>query len=134
MDIDLRRRNITVTDCGSRDNLPDYIWFCAQLGLPYLAVMDADAAKSDAAPKAAAVRAAVQRHQGGEPVEFPEDLETSFGVTKQRPSRVPAAIAALAFKDGLPVPSPPRPEVVALAEAIRCLASQPNSRYASRGT
>ena len=25
MSIDLRRRNITVTDCGSRDNLPDYV-------------------------------------------------------------------------------------------------------------
>jgi hypothetical protein len=27
MDIDLRRRNIAVTDCGGRDNLPDYVWF-----------------------------------------------------------------------------------------------------------
>jgi predicted ATP-dependent endonuclease of OLD family len=44
MGIDLRRRNITVTDCGSRDNIPDYVWFCADLGLKYMAVMDADSA------------------------------------------------------------------------------------------
>lgn len=44
MGIDLRRRNIAVTDCGSRENLPDYVWFCAELGLKYLAVMDADSA------------------------------------------------------------------------------------------
>jgi len=32
MGIDLRRRNIAVADCGGRDNLPDYTWFCVELG------------------------------------------------------------------------------------------------------
>jgi predicted ATPase len=51
MGIDLRRRNIAVTDCGSRDNQPDYVWFCAELGLKYLVVMDADSATPDALPR-----------------------------------------------------------------------------------
>lgn len=121
--IDLRRRNIAVIDCGSRDNLSGYIWFCAELGLTYLAVMDGDASKPDAAPKAEAVRNAVERHQGGQLVEFPENLETTFGVIKQRPSVVPAAIAALAFDGDMPDPKQAPHEVVSLAGAIRDLAN-----------
>lgn len=80
MNIDLRRRNIAVADCGSHDNLPDYLWFCAELGLKYLAVMDADSSKHDALPKAQAVRDAVSLRRGRELAEFPENLETTFGV------------------------------------------------------
>ena len=88
MGIDLRRRNIAVTDCGSRDNQPDYIWFCAELGLKYLAVMDADSATPDALPKAQAVRDAVNLRHGGELAEFPVSLEATVGFIKQRPSLV----------------------------------------------
>jgi hypothetical protein len=118
MRIDLRRRNIAVTDCGSRDNLADYVWFCTELGLRYLAVMDADAGKADALPKAQAVRDAVQRHQGGELVEFPVNLETTFSVSKQTPSLVPGAIQAMHFPGAMPDPTQARAEVVALADAI----------------
>jgi energy-coupling factor transporter ATP-binding protein EcfA2 len=121
MDIDLRRRNIAVTDCGSRDNIPDYVWFCAELGLKYLAVMDADSATPDALPKAQAVRDAVNLRHGGELGEFPLSLEATFGVIKQRPSLVPAAIRALPFAGDMPDPAQTPPEVVALAEAIRRL-------------
>jgi hypothetical protein len=121
MSIDLRRRNIMVTDCGSRDNLPDYIWICAQLGLKYLGVMDADSSKPDALPNAQAVREAVRTRQVGELAEFPENLETTFGVIKQRPSRVPAAIQALAFAGDMPDTAQVPAEVVTLAEAIRRL-------------
>lgn len=121
MRVDLRRRNIAVTDCGSRDNLPDYIWFCAELGLKYLAVMDADSATPDALPKARAVRDAVNRHGGGELAEFPENLETTFGVTKQRPSLVPGKIRALLFAGDMPDPAQAPAEVVALARAIQRL-------------
>lgn len=121
MNADLRRRNIAVVDCGSRDNLPDYVWFCAELGLKYLAVMDADSSKPDALPKAQAVRDAVSLRRGGELAEFPENLETTFGVIKQRPSVLPAAIRALPFADGMPDPAQAPPEVVALAEAIQRL-------------
>ncbi len=118
MGIDLRRRNIAVTDCGSRDNIPDYVWFCAELGLKYLAVMDADSATPDALPKAQAVRDAVKLCHGGELAEFPVSLESTFGVTKQRPSLVPAAIRALPFAGDMPDRAQAPPEVVALAEAI----------------
>src|SRR5262249_59854686 len=118
MGIDLRRRNITVADCGSRDNLPDYVWLCAQLGLKYLAVMDADASKPDALPKAQAVRDAAGACLGGDLVEFPENLETTFGVLKQRPSLVPAAIRTLTFVGDLPDPTKVPAEVVELAQAI----------------
>ena len=121
MGIDLRRRNIAVTDCGSRDNLSDYVWFCAELGLKYLAVMDADSATPDALPKAQAVRNAVNLRHGGELAEFPVSLEATFGVIKQRPSLVPAAIRALPFAGDMPDPAQAPPEAVALAEAIRRL-------------
>jgi predicted ATP-dependent endonuclease of OLD family len=118
MGIDLRLRNVAVADCGGRDNLPDYIWFSAQLGLKYLAVMDADSATPDALQKAQAVRDAVRRHAWGELAEFPVSLETTFGVIKQRPSQVPAAVLAMDFIDDMPDPEMAPTEVVALAEAI----------------
>lgn len=119
MGIDLRRRNIAVTDCGSRDNLPDYVWFSAQLGLKYLAVMDADASKPDAQKNAQAVRDAVICHSGGDLFEFPENLEATFGVAKQKDSLVPGAIRDLPFTSRNPDPARVPSEVVVLADAIR---------------
>jgi energy-coupling factor transporter ATP-binding protein EcfA2 len=121
MCIDLRRLNIAVADCGGRDNLPGYIWFCAELGLQYLAVMDADTSKPDALPKAQAVRDAVKLRKGGDLAEFPEDLETTFGVPKQRPSLVPGVIQGLSFVGNMPDPAQAPPEVVGLAQAIQRL-------------
>lgn len=121
MGIDLRRRNISVTDCGGRENIPDYVWFCAELGLRYLAVMDADSATPDALVKAQAVRDAVNLRLGGELAEFPVNLESTFGVIKQTPSLVPGAVRALPFASGMPDPAQAPPEVIALAEAIRRL-------------
>jgi predicted ATPase len=121
MGMDLRRRNIAITDCGGRDNIPSYVWFCAELGLKYLAVMDADSATPAALAKAQAVRDAVNLRHGGELAEFPVSLESTFGVTKQTPSLVPAAIRALPFAGDMPDPAQTPPEVVALAEAIRRL-------------
>jgi hypothetical protein len=121
MGIDIRRRNIAVTDCGSRDNLRDYAWFSAQLGLKYLAVMDADASKPDAQRNAQAVRDAVSRYPGGELFEFPENLEATFSVPKQRNSLVPDAIRDLPFIGNNPDLVGTPAEVVNLAEAIRRL-------------
>jgi predicted ATP-dependent endonuclease of OLD family len=121
MGIDLRRRNIAATDCGGRDNIPDYVWFCAELGLKYLAVMDADSATPAALAKAQALRDAVSLRQGGGLAEFPVSLESTFGVIKQTPSSVPAAIRALPFAGSMPDPAQAPPEVVTLAEALRHL-------------
>ena len=90
MSIDLRRRNIAIADCGGRDNLPDYIWFCAELGLKYLAVMDADSSKPDALLKAQAVRDAVAPARAGN---WPSSRRTSrprsVSSSRSRPSCPP---------------------------------------------
>ena len=85
--------------------------------------MDADSSKRDALAKARAVREAVTLRQGGELAEFPENLETTFGVAKQKLSAVPAAICRLPFTEGNPDPTLAPAEVVALAGAIRRLTS-----------
>ena len=123
MRIDLRRRNIGLTDCGGRENIPDYVWFCTELGLKYLAVMDADSSTPDALARAQAVRDAVNLRRGGELAEFPVSLETTFGVAKPKrgPSLVPAAIRALPFVGDIPDPAKAPQEVVTLADAIRLL-------------
>jgi predicted ATPase len=124
MNIDLRQRNIMVVDCAGRGSISDYVWFCAELGLKYLAVMDGDANTPDARPSAQTVRDAIVRHQGGELAEFPVDLETTFGVTKPprgHGSRVPDAIRRLAFTNGMPDGDAGHPEIVTLAEAIKRL-------------
>ena len=123
MGIDLRPRNIAVTDYGGRENLPAYVWFCAELGLKYLAVMDADSTTPDALASAQAVRDAVNLRHGGELAEFPVSLEVTFGVAKPKrgPSLVPAAIRALPFVADMPDPAQSPPEVVALAQAIQRL-------------
>ena len=129
MCLHLHRKNIAVIDCGSRDNLPDYIWFCAQLGIGYLAVMDADASKSDAAANAAAVRAAHTQHAGGELIEFPENLEATFGVAKRKPSLVPEAVRALPFTGDDPDPARVPAEVVTLSVALRRLTANDQGAF-----
>jgi hypothetical protein len=71
----------------------------------------------DGQAQEAAQRAVNLRH-GGELAEFPVSLEATFGVIKQTPSLVPAAIRALPFVGDMPDPAQAPPEVVALAKAI----------------
>jgi predicted ATPase len=118
MHIDVRQQNILITDCGSRDNLPDYISFCAQLGLRYLAVMDSDAGNKNALPKAQAVRDAILANGGGDLFEFPEYLEKSFGIGKHS-GRAREAILKLPFIDDMPDKASVAPEIALLASAIQ---------------
>jgi predicted ATP-dependent endonuclease of OLD family len=75
--------NVAVADCGGKTNLPDYSLLCRRLGIPHLVVMDADASKGarDAhlAKRTQAVRDAVAAN-GGELIEFAENIETAFGL------------------------------------------------------
>ena len=66
------------------------------------------------------VAVCTQCHGGGL-AEFPVSLESTFGLIKQTPSLVPAAIRALPFTGDMPDPAQTPPEVVSLAEAIRRL-------------
>ncbi len=116
--LDLDLLNIPVVDCGSRDNLPDYIALSGALGIPFLVLMDGDASK--AAANAAvrrnvkAVRDAVQRNQRGCLVEFPEDIETTLDVNKQQPSLVPLILERIDL-DTCPI------EVADLVTRLRAL-------------
>ena len=78
-DLDLDGSNIAVIDCGSRNNIPDYVRFCDELGLPFLAIQDADASNTGAAKSAQAVRDAVTGSKHGTIFEFPENLESTLG-------------------------------------------------------
>jgi hypothetical protein len=99
MSLELRRKNIAVIDCGSGGDLPDYIWFCAERGIQYLAVQDADQSKLEAAGNVPAVRG-TRKSRGGGRAEFPENLEASFNVPKRRPSLVPDAVRVLFHRPG----------------------------------
>jgi len=116
LNLDLHELNVAVADCGSRDNLPDYIRFCGELGLRYLAVMDGDAAKAAADPSVAAnvqaVRDAARDNPVGILLEFPEDFETTLGVAKKRSSLMPDAIRKASLDETGPA------ELRTLAEAL----------------
>jgi energy-coupling factor transporter ATP-binding protein EcfA2 len=118
--LDLDFLNIAVIDCGSRDNLPDYIAFCGALGIASLALMDGDSSKAardeSVRGNAQAVRDAVKKAPRGKLVEFSEDIETTLGVKKQRVSLVPAAIAMLDLEGTCP------DEIVDLIMMLRQLA------------
>ncbi len=120
MGIDWRQENVAVADVAGKGNLPDYIWFCAQLGLPYLAVLDADAGNKNAMKQTEPVRDAFKLCAGGELIEFPEYLEKSFGVGYHS-GRAPEVIRKMSFIAGMPDPGGAPGEVVNLAEAIRRL-------------
>ncbi len=119
LNLDLHELNVAVADCGSRDNLPDYIRFCGELGLRYLAVMDGDAATAAADPSVAAnaqaVRDAAHDNPAGTLREFPEDFETTLGVAKKKPSLMPDAIQKAPLDETGPA------ELRALAEALQQL-------------
>ena len=119
LNLDLHELNVAVADCGSRDNLPDYIRFCGELGLRYLAVMDGDAAKAAADPSVAAnaqaVRGAARDNPVGSLLEFPEDFETTLSVAKKKPSLMPDAIQKAPLDETGPA------ELRTLAEALQQL-------------
>ena len=67
------------------------------------------------------MRNAMNIRHGGELVEFSGSLEVAFGVIKQTPLLVPAAIRILPFAGDVPDPALAPPEVVRLADAYRRL-------------
>ena len=78
--------------------------------------MDADSGKPVGRKAAAAVRDAVKNYPDGELVEFPENLETTLVIDKQRPSIAPQAIRNASLDSSGP------PELAELANALRRLA------------
>ena len=117
--LELHELNVAVADCGSRDNLPDYIRFCGELGLRYLAVTDGDATKAAADPSVAAnaqaVRDAARDNPAGALLVFPEDFETTLGVAKKKISLMPDVIQKAPLDETGPA------ELRALAAALQQL-------------
>ncbi|HLI33279.1 MAG TPA: AAA family ATPase [Solirubrobacteraceae bacterium] len=92
----LDETNVAVLDCGSRDNLPDYIMLCDALGIEPLVITDADSTKAqnDCATekRVAKVKQASDSATVTVPLfQFHDDLETALNVkTKAREEIVKA--------------------------------------------
>lgn len=117
LNLDLEGPDSAVAECGSRDNLPDYIRLCQKLDVVHLAIMDADStkAKIDASVQknAQAVRDAV--HEGGGRLfEFEDAIEQAFGLETKDPSRLRRAAEELPLGDVTSYP-----EVQKLCQELR---------------
>lgn len=102
LNLDLEGPDSAVAECGSRDNLPDYIRLCQKLDIVHLAIMDADSTKAvvnaSVQKNAQAVRDAV--HEGGGRLfEFEEAIEKAFGLEGKDPSRLRQAAEELPLQD-----------------------------------
>jgi predicted ATP-dependent endonuclease of OLD family len=110
--VDLDGSNIAVIDCGSRNNIPDYVHFCDELGLPFLAIQDADASNKGAAKSAQAVRDAVTDSKNGMIFEFPENLESTLGGADKNTEKIIDAVRSTLSAAEVPL------DIEKLCEAI----------------
>lgn len=83
-EIDPDSRSISVVDCGSRENLPDYVRPMDELHILPLVVTDGDATKCKADDDTAEKVKAVEAVAAGRMFRFAEDIETALGTKKQR--------------------------------------------------
>ena len=89
--IDLEGPEATVVECGSRENLPDYIRLCQKLRIVHLAIMDADSTNARVNPSAQENAQAVRdvvREGCGRLFEFEQAIEQAFGLEKKDPPRL----------------------------------------------
>jgi predicted ATPase len=100
--LDLDGHNVAIIDCDGRDNIPDYVRFCTDLRLRFLAIQDGDAGKPDAASGVQAVREAVSESSIGTLFEFPEDIESTLGGVKKDVQTVCEAMRAAAIQSEIP--------------------------------
>jgi hypothetical protein len=83
VDVDADSRSISVVDCGSRDNLPDYVRLLDELHIEPLVITDGDASKlKDNDDTAKKVRA-IERAARGRMFRFVDDIETALNTTKR---------------------------------------------------
>lgn len=91
LNLDLEGPDSAVLECGSRENLPDYIRLCHKLDIVHLVIMDADSTKAkvneSVQKNAQAVRDAV-RGGCGRLFEFEEAIEQAFGLERKDPARL----------------------------------------------
>lgn len=82
--IDIDSCSMSVVDCGSRDNIPDYVRLLDQLHIDLFVVTDGDASKLAADDATARNMKAVEDAAGDRLFRFAEDIETALGTTKKR--------------------------------------------------
>lgn len=107
-------RSISVVDCGSRDNLPDYIQLLDQLGIDLLVVTDGDQTTGEKDERTRKKAQRVADLAGERAVRFTEDLETALGTIKQK-ANLPHLLAQV---EQLDMASPPE-EIGVLIERLR---------------
>lgn len=82
-EIDPDALNVSVLDCGSRDNLPDYVRLADELHIDALVITDGDASKAKQDDGTAKKVAAVEAVASERMVRFEEDIETALDTTKR---------------------------------------------------
>lgn len=81
--IDPDALNISVLDCGGRENLPDYVRLLDELRIDAFVITDGDAAKIKDNDSTAKNVAAVETAAIGRMFRFAEDIETALGTEKR---------------------------------------------------
>lgn len=81
--IDPDSRSISVVDCGSRDNLPDYVGLLDELHIEPLVITDGDASKLKPEDDTTKKVEAVEKAAGERMFRFTEDIETALSTTKR---------------------------------------------------
>lgn len=86
-DLDIYRHEVTLVDCGSKDNIPQYINLLNYFGLPYVAVYDKDKqilktaqAKQTADRSSELIESKISTHLGTSVI-FENDIEEELGMT-----------------------------------------------------
>ncbi len=75
-------RSISVIDCGSKDNIPDYIELCKSLGIGYFTIFDSDPKN----PQSKVTTAKIEKAAGSDASKchpLPGTLESALNTTKQ---------------------------------------------------
>jgi hypothetical protein len=87
--------NISILDCGGRENLPDYVRLLDELHIDAFVITDGEASKirdNDSTAKSVAVVEAVAT---GRMFRFAEDTETALGTEKRGRGENPAHLVAV---------------------------------------
>lgn len=95
LSIDPDALNTSVLDCGSRDNLPDYVRLLDELRVELLVVTDGDATKANADERTEKNVRAVADAARGRMFRFVEDVETALGAEKRPRGQNPAHLVAI---------------------------------------
>jgi hypothetical protein len=99
--------NVAIADCGGKPSLPDYVRFCAKLGIPHLAIMDMDSSPGGMDPSTPgrneALREAVAASgKLGSLLTFAKDVEGAFGLSAKDNERLLASAGTVSLETGEP--------------------------------